>query len=232
MTPSAKPTNDTLAWLHRQAFCDFNANFTDLNADFTQDSHPKTHVFWLQAHLPNQSNSSIHQSILPNIAVCATFIANTPKNCAHLLLSYYLSDTDWLTLAPTSPTHTTRQDYLWEQNCLECFVEFGDNVGYREVNISFDGAFNVYHFLAYRAPAVMPPVQDSHASVQFIHSTQAIPHWHSYHAVVSFDDNPPNLHKIHPTAILYHGSTPIFYAEKHATPPDFHDRRYWRVASE
>lgn len=35
------------------------------------------------------------------------------------------------------------------------------------------------------------------------------------------------IKQLHPCAILYFGSVALYFAPRHATPPDFHQRQYW-----
>ena len=39
--------------------------------------------------------------------------------------------------------------------------------------------------------------------------------------------NDPVIEYIHPCVILYFGDTALYFAPKHASPPDFHNRQYW-----
>ncbi len=36
-----------------------------------------------------------------------------------------------------------------------------------------------------------------------------------------------SIQQLHPCAILYFDNVPLYFAAKHASPPDFHQQRYW-----
>lgn len=82
-----------------------------------------------------------------------------------LCLSYFIEKKPWLTLDDPLTTQIKRQDNLWEKNCLECFVALSEDSEYLEVNVSPNGAYNIYRFDDYRSPKNMPPIQDTLASL-------------------------------------------------------------------
>lgn len=124
-------------------------------------------------------------------------------------------------------------DFLWEKNCLECFIT-DNHKSYFEINASPTGAYALYQFDDYRLPKQMPPKATN--ALQFFWENQTI-----NQIIRDFDDNnflssfsfliqlPINfqLTKINPTVILYQDNQPIFYAVNHASPPDFHDKSFW-----
>lgn len=124
-------------------------------------------------------------------------------------------------------------DFLWEKNCLECFIT-DNHKSYFEINTSPTGAYALYQFDDYRLPKQMPPKATN--ALQFFWENQTI-----NQIIRDFDDNnflssfsfliqlPINfqLTKINPTVILYQDNQPIFYAVNHASPPDFHDKSFW-----
>lgn len=149
-------------------------------------------------------------------------------------LSYFIEPTDWLHLTQAG-NQSTRQDYLWEQNCLECFFEFANQADYTEMNFAPNPAndgnnhYNLYHFDDYRTPNTLPPKQTSGQVVAILEHLQT-DNTHAYHLKVSFNHNHvPNISKINPCVILYQDNQPIFYATHHANPPDFHNKAFWQA---
>lgn len=150
-------------------------------------------------------------------------------------LSYFIECTDWLHLTQTG-NQNTRQDYLWEQNCLECFFEFANQTDYIEMNFApnpiNDGNnhFNLYHFDDYRTPSILPPRQISGQVVAICPDHLQTGNTHTYHLKVIFNHQyTPSISKINPCVILYQNSQPIFYATHHANPPDFHNKAFWQA---
>ena len=67
-----------------------------------------------------------------------------------LSLRYILSgDLSSLSI-PSRRDAPARRDRLWENTCFECFFSGQDQPGYREINISPSGDWNVYAFNDYR----------------------------------------------------------------------------------
>lgn len=160
----------------------------------------------------------------PDISVA--FSINHTDNA--LCLSYGIKHRAWLDFNESSTMLTAcdvRQDYLWEQNCLECFFDFGD-AGYIEMNFSPKGVFNLYQFSRYRTPDALPP-QRADGHLQMACPTDDAHACHIYHLKILLKQDISQLHKIHPCVILYHDGQPIFYAHQHASPPDFHDKTFW-----
>ncbi len=123
------------------------------------------------------------------------------------------------------PNELNKADFLWQDNCLECFVEFDNQQGYHEINLSPKGDYAIYQFDNYRTPDRMPPKHGKGTVCIIHHKFDDDSHW-QYHWAVTFSHQ-QQFSKIHPTAILYHNDTPIFYAHQHANPPDFHDKAFW-----
>lgn len=167
-------------------------------------------------------------------------IDDAPKICVAfgvqanaLQLSFCIQQCDWLTPFRYKGNGMVRQDFLWENNCLECFFELQNNPnqnGYFEMNFSLNGAFNLYQFENYRTPNHLPPVW---AKGNVLSTITDISNLYSeydkiYHLTITLDGvNNLNIGKINPTAILYQNGEPIYYAIKHANPPDFHNKAYW-----
>lgn len=147
-------------------------------------------------------------------------------------LSYFIKHTSWLNWSKFDPKQMTHHDYLWQDNCLECFFELNHSQGYLEINLAPNGAFATYAFTDYRTPNTLPPPRDDRLSLYHI-PKHAVAGWHTYHVGIKFNEyfakSPCQISKIHPAAILYHDGEPIFYAIRHASPPDFHDKKYWQV---
>lgn len=146
-------------------------------------------------------------------------------------------------------------DYLWEQTCLECFIG-GPTTEYVEINASPAGAFALYHFSDYRQPDTMPPpplYDQSQASVHLkpgAYQQRASIDWQSdmlqhlvddalayplaaalsRHYSLQLAQLPSVLlpfSQLHPCVILMLDDIPLYFAPKHAHPPDFHNRAYW-----
>lgn len=161
-------------------------------------------------------------ALTPNIKAAPTVLVGitVQKDCVEL--SYFIEKKDWLCDFSYRASRFVRQDFLWEQNCLECFVAHAD--GYLEMNVSFDGAYNLYYFDGYRTPNVMPPVCDTKATLALKYSH--LDNFLVRHISLQLNDARTPT-QINPTVILYQHKQPIYYAVHHATPPDFHNQRYW-----
>lgn len=146
-------------------------------------------------------------------------------------------------------------DYLWEQSCLECFIG-GPTTDYVEINANPAGAFALYHFSDYRQPDTMPPpplynhspcngnskpvAYQQRASIDWqsdmlqnlVDDASAYPLASalSRHFSLQLAQLPAPLlplSQLHPCVILMLGDIPLYFAPKHAHPPDFHNRAYW-----
>lgn len=165
----------------------------------------------------------------PKVVVCISQLTPTTNHPNWTKLSYFIEKSPHINL--TVPfDNFTRADYLWQENCLECFLQYDGADAYFEVNMALDGRHNAYRFESYRTPQVMPPNQAKRSDL-FV-----APYRQSYDGLAGFCVRHfvlmGNKHArptcINPTAILYHDGTPIFYAVCHANPPDFHDKKYWQ----
>ena len=194
---------------------------------------------------------------------------------------------DWQGFVPEAVRFT---DYLWEQNCLECFIG-GQGNAYIEINASPSGQYAVYQFDGYRSPNVMPPrpldtnlqpvplnpkaiihtsysqqlksakFVSSRAHIQWQPDGVAMPHhlqsilkvsrlfninnsatlsdaldtMTSRHFRINLSQLPETLlpvSYIHPCVILYLAGQPLYFAPRHASEPDFHDKHYWTKLSD
>ncbi|MDO5651335.1 MAG: hypothetical protein Q4G13_04265 [Moraxella sp.] len=174
----------------------------------------------------------------PNVVVCASYKDNA------LQLSYFIERCAWLDIpAPSQQRVGVRQDYLWQADCLECFFDTADDTSYLELNVAFDGSFNLYQFDDYRTPSIMPPQQAMGELSTFVADELTITKHGSAtqfsvrHLTVKIatkmntETKTPTsmqLHHIHPCVILHLDHQPIYYAIQHACPPDFHDKAYWQ----
>ena len=122
-------------------------------------------------------------------------------------------------------------------------------MSYIEINASPEGPYALYQFDSYRSPTTLPPRPLMYADGQ----TRAAINWidgnnpkllthEPYHHQRSFRmplDSLTSLNRksdysndalikyIHPCVILSFGATILYFAPKHASPPDFHNRQYW-----
>lgn len=153
-----------------------------------------------------------------------------------LALSYFLRNPPPAWRLPMDFAHT-RADFLWQEDCLECFVAYANQKGYFELNLTPDGRYNLYRFDAYRLPDAIPPRPAALDSIRLLpapcvvqNHTNALQNWRSWHvclqAAAAFGD----LARVHPCAIVYRDGAPTYYAAKHADPPDFHCQKHWIAA--
>ncbi len=135
-----------------------------------------------------------------------------------------------------------RADFLWQQDCFECFIGHMDKSAYLEINANTAGEFNSYQFDGYRTPDVMPPVANHAYDVQsFVHQDE-VTFCFGFEVVnfkaTNFETTETTTSidvarlKINPTVILYPvidgQAVPIYYAYQHAVPPDFHQQAVWQ----
>lgn len=163
----------------------------------------------------------------PSIVVCiGLLLDHTLKN--PLQISYFIKKTPLIDLTINNDNFK-QDDFLWQENCLECFVEYNRANDYFEINVALDGRHNVYHFDNYRTPNVMPPRQAKLGDVlvdNLAHASDVVDGFYSRH--INLLGNKAALPtRLNPTAILYVDGQGIFYANTHANPPDFHDKRHW-----
>ncbi|MDO4426914.1 MAG: hypothetical protein Q4B88_02180 [Moraxella sp.] len=159
----------------------------------------------------------------PRVAVHADLQGN------HLTLSYHInkkSPYDWAVFNPHNCQHA---DFLWEKDCLECFIGI-DEHAYFEVNASPNGAFALYHFESYRNPAHLPPKATKALDFQWKNIGLNQPEDGWFVSEFCFQIGLPSGFiptTLNPTVILHPDGEPIFYAHTHANPPDFHDKAFW-----
>ena len=131
-----------------------------------------------------------------------------------------------------------------------------ETTAYIEINASPNGQYALYEFDSYRSPATLPPKSlmqadgqtratidwiycsdtpkslidstiSAHKSYQYQRSFRV-----QFNSLMSFHENEDNgndtlIKYIHPCVILSFGKTALYFAPKHALPPDFHNRQYW-----
>ncbi|MEK6219067.1 MAG: DOMON-like domain-containing protein [Psychrobacter sp.] len=126
---------------------------------------------------------------------------------------------------------------------------------YIEINASPEGQYALYQFDGYRSPTTLPPRPliyadgQIRAAIDWIDGNNPkllidypISTHEPYHYQRSFRmplDSSTSLNRksdysndalikyIHPCVILSFGATILYFAPKHASPPDFHNRQYW-----
>ena len=117
----------------------------------------------------------------------------------------------------------TRQDKLWERNCLEFFLKpDSGSLSYLEFNFSLDGKWNVFHFDDYRlgkkeTKNLTLETMDFDLSSDM--STDTL--------LTKFSLNSPitlNCPRFHGSAIIYIDQNPCYFHNLPETqqPPDFH----------
>ena len=128
-------------------------------------------------------------------------------------------------------------------------------MSYIEINASPEGQYALYEFDSYRSPTTLPPRPlmyadgQTRAAIDWIdgnHPKLLIDYHISthkpYHYQRSFRmplDSLTSLNRnsdysndalikyIHPCVILSFGAMILYFAPKHASPPDFHNHQYW-----
>ena len=127
---------------------------------------------------------------------------------------------------------------------------------YIEINANPNGQYALYEFDSYRSPAILPPKPlmqadgQTRAAIDWIYYSDTLKplidstvsvHTHyqyqrRFRVPLSLfsplhdkvESRSDTLVKyIHPCVILYFGDTALYFAPKHASPPDFHNRQYW-----
>ena len=128
-------------------------------------------------------------------------------------------------------------------------------MSYIEINASPEGQYALYEFDSYRSPTTLPPRPlmyadgQTRAAIDWIDGNNLkllidypISTHERYHYQRSFRmplDSLTSLNRksdysndalikyIHPCVILSFGATILYFAPKHASPPDFHNSQYW-----
>ncbi len=72
------------------------------------------------------------------------------KTLQSLAIGYQLAGELTAIHLPESSEHPERRDCLWKGTCFELFVKKTDSEGYREINLSPAGYWNIYRFDKYR----------------------------------------------------------------------------------
>lgn len=167
---------------------------------------------------------------------------------AQLLLDYeislpILSLTEQLQWPSWQTDKVAFSDYLWQQTCLECFIT-DNKSSYIEINANPDGRYALYYFDDYRSPSALPPspllksssknraniywkVSDCDNGIQK-DSTYFKRSFAICLAQLPFDLLDADYQTlINPCIILYFNDTALYFATNHASPADFHQRRYW-----
>ena len=127
---------------------------------------------------------------------------------------------------------------------------------YIEINASPDGQYALYEFDSYRSPAILPPKPlmqadgQTRAAIDWIYYSDTpkplidstisahTPYQYQRRFRVSLSlfsplhdtvdwHNDALVKYIHPCVILYFSDTALYFAPKHSSPPDFHNRQYW-----
>lgn len=139
-------------------------------------------------------------------------------------------------------------DYLWQQTCLECFIAHNES-SYVEINANPDGRYALYHFDDYRSPSTLPPNPLIRAdSKNTASKAKASIYWDKSADTKANQDNSTHFERsfaiglaqlpfdlsdtatqtlIHPCVILYLNDTALYFAPRHASAADFHQRYLW-----
>lgn len=127
---------------------------------------------------------------------------------------------------------------------------------YIEINANPNGQYALYEFDSYRSPSTLPPRPlmqadgKTRASIDCIYYSDTpkplidstisahTPYQYQRRFRVSLSlfsplhdtvdwHNDALVKYIHPCVILYFSDTALYFAPKHSSPPDFHNRQYW-----
>lgn len=199
-----------------------------------------THILWDGQFEPDlhcfgacyELSASTSPITAPKVVVCVSQITPT-TNCPNWTqLSFFIEKLPSFSLDVDVPfVNFAQADYLWQDNCLECFLEYDGADAYFEVNMALDGRHNAYRFDGYRTPKVMPPRRAKQSDLfvaPYRLSYDDLAGFYVRHLVLMGNKHARPT-RIHPTAILYHNGEPIFYAVNHASPPDFHNKDFWQT---
>lgn len=211
---------------HQQAFC--TAVYQNSLAACHTDNYRWYHVFELTPIAENPQLVLPQQS--PKVLICMGLMSDDFIYKNRLEISYFIEKTPLLDLHIANSRHH-RADFLWQEHCLECFVEYDGATAYFESNVALDGRYNTYHFDAYRTPNALPPRQAKLSDMLIsnaINHCDVVDNFYSRHISLTGNKGAaPTC--INPCVILYPDGTPIYYAPRHANPPDFHDKNYWHT---
>ena len=130
-------------------------------------------------------------------------------------LTFQWSDKENEIIFPKSP-ESGRHFNLWQQTCFEAFIQTANGV-YFEINLSTNGAWNVYRFESYRTP--QPPQE--YAGAELLHSAFTAQNIEARFLIPNADFKNT---KVSLTAVLLlsNGRT-SYWATKHGkVKPDFH----------
>lgn len=119
---------------------------------------------------------------------------------------------------------------------------------YIEINASPSGRYALYQFNSYRNPSTLPPTPllrtdgMTRAHIEWPDSTFP-QHNHYEHNQCFYERgfgvplaqlsnqspaiNITSIERLHPCVILWFGEIALYFAPNHASPPDFHQRKYW-----
>lgn len=122
---------------------------------------------------------------------------------------------------------------------------------YIEINANPDGRYALYQFDSYRNPETLPPPpllladKQTRASIDWVKKPTSQTASANYHYERSFTvslqqlcltndiqdskqvSNTKLIKRLHPCVILCLDKTTLYFANQHASPPDFHDQHYW-----
>ena len=208
--------DDVFSQAHRSVFC----------TDKQNDCH-WYQVFNLVPISENPDNLPIQQA--PNVTVCVGLLSDDLTQKSHLQISYFIAKTPLFDLQIINDNRH-QADFLWQENCLECFVEYGKADAYFESNVALDGRYSAYHFDRYRTPDALPPRQAKSCDLLINQTTpcDVLDGFYSRHVCLTSEQTALPT-RLNPTVILYHNGMAIYYAPCHANPPDFHDKSYWQT---
>ena len=125
---------------------------------------------------------------------------------------------------PQPQASPVRRDGLWKKSCFECFVQGVGREDYRELNLSSNGDWNVYHFTRYRTGMVEDSTIDNIDSTTSVKSDEVVIHCR-FPLSGSYEIHSPVQVGIS-CILLHRSSTMSYWSLLHpGEKPDFHDSR-------
>lgn len=143
-------------------------------------------------------------------------------------MSFMVEKVDGLHFTNYHDDNIKRDDGLWQETCLECFIGLADG-SYIEMNITPDGRYALYHFSDYRTPAT--PIQTDKVNLSWRaddNDNVLVYERHVSLDVSAVTDLLPEHTLINPCAILNTKGDLHYFAVSSAPVLDFHDKAFWQ----
>lgn len=143
-----------------------------------------------------------------------------------IMLSYRLGDPNQQVEWPQPGAAPFRTDHLWEDTCLEAFLQPEGMSGYTELNLTPRLFWNAYHFDRYRQPDQVPPLHEPRAHLEKFES-----HHHRVEAVFDLSELYAYSHPIRfglsAVLRLKDGNLDYWAMQHSGVQADFHNSIDW-----